>query len=113
MKTFRIPLQVVFYREEGRWVAHCLQFDLLGDGDTPREALKSLNGAIETQVLASLEFGNAENLFSPAEGRFFRMFAAGKNIAVGEMHFKFDSVVIESAETREYEDDDAREPAFA
>jgi len=115
MKTFRIPLQVVFYKEEDRWVAHCLQFDLCGDGATQEEALKRLNGAIETQVFASLEFNNPANLFSPADGKFFEMFAAGKNIAVGEMRFNFPSLVIDQTETRQYQDDEnnAEEPMLA
>lgn len=106
MKHLRIALRVVFYRDEGRWIAHCLEFDLCGDGDTREDALESLTGAIRVQVDELLEHGNPKNLFTPADGRFFEMFAAGKDIAMGQLHLKMEFVEVESTETREYSDDD-------
>ena len=38
-RKLRMPLRVVFYREEEVWIAHCLEFDLAGDGATREEAL--------------------------------------------------------------------------
>ena len=104
MKHLHVPLRVVFYKDGGGWVAHCLEFDLMGDGPTRKEALDRMIEAIGIQVEATLEHDNPANLFKPANGRFFAMFAAGKDVAVGEFHLKFDSVVIDEAETREYSD---------
>lgn len=78
MKSFRMPPRVVFDKEDERWIAHCLEFDLLGDGETRETAIESLSGAIVTQPEASIAFGNMENLFTPEDGPFFQMFAAGK-----------------------------------
>ena len=110
MKTIRISLRVVFYYEQARWIAHCLEVDLMGDGDTQSEALESLSEAISLQIDSSLEHNNPENLFTPAEGKFFHRFAQGKNVAVGELEIKLDGVEIESEEMREYaeEHDDAQ-----
>jgi predicted RNase H-like HicB family nuclease len=83
--TLRLPLRIVFYKEDGAWVAHCLEFDLLGDGSTQEHALGQLLEAISLQIEATLEHNNPANLFCPADGKFFEMFAAGKNIAIEEL----------------------------
>ncbi len=106
MKPLRIPLKAVLYKEEGAWIAHCLEFDLVGDGDSKEEALRSLSEAITVQVVASIKYNNPANLFKPAEGRYFRMFAAGTDTATGELALlpKIDSVTIEDVEARDYID---------
>ncbi len=111
MKTLRIPLRVVFYAEEGEWVAHCLEFDLLGSGTTKQEAVESLSEAIRLQVDESLRSDNPRNLFSPAGGEYFEMYAAGREIAAGEVliepaSFSKAPVTIERADIREYAPDD-------
>lgn len=108
-KTLRLPLRVVFYKEEDHWVAHCLEFDLIGTGVTRRNAIASLSDAIHIQVSESLEHGNVHNLFSPADGRFLEMFAAGRDVVEGELQLKLepiDSLVIERTESREYSEGD-------
>lgn len=113
MGSLRIPLRAVFYRESGRWVAHCLEFDLCGDGETLQEAFDDLNEAITIQLIASVEHKNLANLFSPADGKYFAMFAAGKNAAIEGLTVapptQVDHVTIEGIEAREYdlEGDDA------
>lgn len=76
-----MPIRVVFYREDDRWIAHCLEFDLVGDGDTRREATDSLADAIGVQVKESLGSGNLANLFSPAPAEYWRKFAQGRHVA--------------------------------
>lgn len=105
-KNLRIPLRIVFYKDGDAWVAHSLEFDLMGEGTTKQLAVRTLFEAVAMQLEASLEFDNPRNLFKPADGRFFAMFAAGKDVAVGEVHLKLDSVTIEEAEGREYVEGD-------
>lgn len=107
MRPLRIPIRVIFYKDEQSWVAHCLEFDLMGDGPTKPDALTQLKEAVNLQVAASLEADNAANLFKPADGRFFEMFAAGKDVVVGELRIHLDPVIINDAETREYVGADA------
>jgi predicted RNase H-like HicB family nuclease len=107
MNALRIPLRVVFYKDNGEWVAHCLEFDLVGSGATKPDALAGLSDAIRIQVEESVANDNPRNLFSPADGEYFQRFAAGKEIAQGELELRIDpidSVVIERTETREYTD---------
>lgn len=104
MEGFRMPLRVVFYKENQSWIAHCLEFDLIGDGLTQQAAIECLVGAIAAQIGASLEFDNPDNLFSPADAKFFAMFAKGKNIGKGELTLHLQEVrpVVESLDAREY-----------
>ena len=107
MKNLRIPLRIVFYRQEGRWVAHCLEFDLCGDGDSREDALNCVWDAIGYQVQESLEHDNPANLFTPADGKYFQMFAAGQDVAIGQLQLKHvENVVVGQPETRVYSDDD-------
>ena len=75
MRKLRIPLRVVFYQDEGDWIAHCLEFDLLGDGPTKEEAARQLEKAIATQFECFLENRDINNLFCPAPAEIQRMFA--------------------------------------
>jgi hypothetical protein len=102
--SLRIPLRIVFYKETGRWIAHCLEFDLIGDGRNKDAALRMLFRAIHTQVDAVRKYGNVKNLFGPADAKFFEMFAAGKDIAEGELTSSTEAhdPMIDSVATREY-----------
>ena len=102
MRKFRIPLRVVFYKEDDAWIAHCLEFDLAGDGETREDAYSSLGEAIAIQVDETLRSGNYDNLFFPADGKIVQMFAAGKDVTVSEMTLKFEELVIQHTETREF-----------
>lgn len=107
-QTLRLPLRIVFYQEDGGWIAHCLEFDLMGDGPTQQDAMKELAEAIFLQIEASVEHNNAANLFNPAEGKFFEMFAAGKDVTRAEIVLtefrrpRLDGIEIERCEYREY-----------
>lgn len=101
MNRLRVPLRVVLYREDDEWVAHCLEFDLMGSGETRELAAERLIDAIDLQVGASLESHNPANLFKPADGRFFAMFAAGEDFSLPQFHGRLNSV-IDEAEAREY-----------
>jgi predicted RNase H-like HicB family nuclease len=104
-KTYRIPLRVVFYKEGASWVAHCLEFDLCGDGASRSDALACLAEAIAVQVKFSVEHGNLKNLFSPAPSDIQEMFFSGKATGIGEIKLKMkeiDGVVFEDQEYREY-----------
>ncbi len=109
MKAFSLPLRVVCYREDGDWVAHCLEFDLCGHGSSKKQAAEMLETAIQIQVEQSLAHDNPRNLFNPADGEFFQRFAAGTHVAEGEFAFnlKHFGLVIEAVEAREYSDEAA------
>jgi predicted RNase H-like HicB family nuclease len=102
-EALRIPIRIVFYKGDGDWVAHCLEFDLVGTGATREDALEQLSTAIAMQVEFSLAHDNPGNLFSPADGKYLRMWAAGKDFKCqGELALQFDNVSLESPDCREY-----------
>jgi hypothetical protein len=82
-RKLRVPLRVVFYREGESWIAHCLEFDLAGDGTTREDALAVLSDAIVLQAQDALECQNPANLFTPADGELFQKYAAGREIVDG------------------------------
>jgi hypothetical protein len=102
MKNLRVPLRIVFYKDGESWVAHCLEFDLIGDGPSKESALNQLSDAISAQVTTSLELKNPANLFKTADPELFLKFAAGDDVVVGQVHLHFDSITIDDTETREY-----------
>jgi hypothetical protein len=81
-----------------------LEFDLAGDGPTKDAALESLSTAILIQMEQSA--ANPANLFTPADGELFRMFAAGRDIAIAELQLDAAPVQVERTEYREYSDAD-------
>jgi predicted RNase H-like HicB family nuclease len=106
-KLFRIPLRVVFYQEDGVWIAHCLEFDLAGDGETKQAALNSLETAIQIQLDESIAHDNPSNLFNPADSELFAKFAAGQDVVSGTMFLRLersrvDHVEIGDVQMREY-----------
>lgn len=108
MKTLKIPLRAVLYKEDGDWYAHCLEFDLIGSGNTINDALASLAETILVQIDACIRHKALESLFRPAEGKYLKMFAAGKNVAHGALEMKLrqqtetKQVEIETLDAREY-----------
>ena len=109
MRSLRIPLQVVFYKDAEDWIAHCLEIDLCGDGQAREDALKSLSRAITIQIEDSLQNNNPSNLYSAADPKFHQMFAAGRDIAVGEFSLQIDSITISQMQTRQYDETEYNE----
>lgn len=71
-------LDVLGVEEDGRWSVIALDVSIADHGDTFDEALESLRDALKAQFeFAFSKAGGAElrrNLFTPAGGRYFRMF---------------------------------------
>ncbi len=59
-----LRLRAVLYREDGLWVAHALEMDLIGTGATESAALRELRGNVEAQLSFATQEGT--NPFRPA-----------------------------------------------
>ncbi len=59
-----LRLRAVLYLEDGLWVAHALEMDLIGTGATESAALRELRGNVETQL--SFAAHEEMNPFRPA-----------------------------------------------
>lgn len=68
----RFHLRVVGYREGSQWVAHCLETDYLGYGDTFPEALVDLAAATQCVIASYLADGQpADRIFHRGAPRRF------------------------------------------
>ena len=63
-----LRLRAVLYREDGLWVAHALEMDLIGTGATESAALRELRGNVEAQLSFATQEG--VNPFRPAPQEF-------------------------------------------
>ncbi len=116
MKAFRIPLRIVFYRCDGQWVSHCLEFDLCGHGVDQQQAIHRLAQTVRIQLNESMQSGNLRNLFTPADSDVFEMFVSGQDtaaIASDELSMTVDGVQLELSEAREYGEDSINSDARA
>ncbi len=65
-----IPLRILIYQEDGEWLAHLLEMDLVGSGDNADEAMAELKDAFEAQITFCLQ--NNVDPFRPAPQKYFR-----------------------------------------
>jgi hypothetical protein len=56
-----MKVTAVLTQTSGRWLAHCEEVDLAGEGDTPDQAVASLRDALREY------FGHAEAVAPPSE----------------------------------------------
>jgi len=108
MREVSVEIRVVLYREHDLWVAHCLEFDVIGSGETKDEAFRMLAEAIAIQIEHSIQHDNPGNLFRPADSETFQRFAMGVkfdcNSYAVKLHFaNFD---ISGCSAREYHEED-------
>jgi len=69
-----LNLDVLLYREDGEWLAHCLQLDLVEAGPTPDEAEENLTGVIQHHIQWAIEDDDMEHLFHPAPADVWKRF---------------------------------------
>lgn len=66
---FRLPLSITFAtreREDGKWVSHSLDFDLVSVADTKEKALAKLRLSVTTYVEFGLMNNFTEDIIFPA-----------------------------------------------
>ncbi|MCC7474667.1 MAG: hypothetical protein IT425_04685 [Pirellulales bacterium] len=74
----RLDLSVLIYREDEFWIAHCLETDLVGEGATDQEAMRSLIDISNIQIESALETGNLASIFSPAPPELWQSYAIAR-----------------------------------
>ncbi len=62
----RIDLRAVLYREGALWIAHCLELDIVAQGDTTAAALAQLAELCGAQVHAAIEDADLQSAFHAA-----------------------------------------------
>jgi predicted RNase H-like HicB family nuclease len=64
--------------EDGMFIAHCLELDIVATGDTPREARKDMVALICAQVDYAFSNDNLAHLYHPAPKEVWKQFFACK-----------------------------------
>lgn len=75
MSQLRIDLQALLYRENGWWIAHCLEMDIAAECKTAKEAVTSLVSLCDFQIEESLQEGDLSSAFKPAPKELWLMFS--------------------------------------
>jgi len=70
-------LSAIVYREDGVWVAHCLELDIVAEGEDAEDATCSLISLCELQIKVALEEGDLKAVFRPAPPEIWKMFWTG------------------------------------
>ncbi len=70
----RVSLRFVIYQEGEWWFAHCLELDIVAEGNTPKEALHDVLSLCSTQIAEAVEAGDVASIFRPAPAEFWRLF---------------------------------------
>jgi len=76
--NLRINLSAIVYCEDGVWLAHCLELDIVAEGSDANDAIHSLVSLCDLQIKVAMEEGDIESVFRPAPPEIWKLFAAGK-----------------------------------
>ena len=62
----KLDLRAVVYPEDDLAIAHCLEMDIVAEGNTPREALRNLADLCHLQIATAMEIGDVASVFRAA-----------------------------------------------
>jgi hypothetical protein len=102
--TFETELHYLVHEADGDKVAHCLDLDLVGVGQTNDEAIDALNSAVVGMILFVLKTESFSALPAKAPKEYWEMFEVasqagitkstleipeGKSMTVNECHYRY------------------------
>ena len=65
-KNPSIKLNVLIYKEDSEWIAHCLQMDLVAANESKEDVQDDIIDLIKAHVSYALENDNVDHIFKPA-----------------------------------------------
>jgi predicted RNase H-like HicB family nuclease len=74
----KFDIHILLYTEDHIQIAHCLEFDIVAQGEEKIEALKNLLDGIELQIGFAVENNNLASIFNPAPIEYWKMLANAK-----------------------------------
>jgi hypothetical protein len=77
-----INLSAIVYQEDGAWLAHCLELDIVAEGSDAGDAIKSLVSLCDLQIRTAIEDGDVASIFRPAPPEIWKLFASGRQTVV-------------------------------
>ena len=73
-KNDALTVNILIKREEGMFVAHCLEMDIVATGDSLEAVKSDIIDLIKAQITFAFAHGNQDNLFHPAPSEVWREF---------------------------------------
>lgn len=77
-KNTQMELRVITYREEGVWLAHCLELDIVAEGQSSKQAVKDLVDLCVLQIKTAVEENDLESVIRPAPPAIWTLFFSSK-----------------------------------
>lgn len=94
-------LDVLLHPDEGGWLAHCLQLDLVEWGDTMETAQANLLDVVRAHVEAVVGNDNLEHLFHPAPPEVWKAFFHAELVGEKRIALELPAGVFPSIHVRE------------
>ena len=95
-----ITLRGIIYPEEGVWLAHCLEMDIVAEGKTPEQALRDVIDLCQWQLQVAKKEGDIGSAFRPAPPEYWKLFFLAQKKLPVRKSFKT-TKVIDGFEARE------------
>ena len=73
-KNISLSLHVLIEREDELYTAHCLEFDIVSEGNTVKQAEKNIIQAILDHLTFCIAYENMDRIFNPAPKEFWNKF---------------------------------------
>ena len=77
MSGIRLTLRALIYQDDDWWIAHCLETDVVAEGNTPTKAFDNLQSLTAFQIETALEAGDLQSIFRQAPPEILSAFASG------------------------------------
>ena len=81
-KHYRLSLDVLCYRSGQHWIAHCLQTDIVAEGDSVKDAFATLLRLMAFQLETASDEEDINSIFRPAPAEYWNLFARGTDVTV-------------------------------
>lgn len=96
----KLELSAVIFRDSDcdRWIAQCLQMDVVAEGNSAQEAAETLIQLCDVQIQACLDDGDIEGIFRPAPAEVWSYYAKAQRT----IHLQGKSSAVEEFRVREY-----------
>ena len=73
-KNISLSLHVLIEREDELYTAHCLEFDIVSEGNTVKQAENNIIQAILDHLTFCIAYENMDKIFNPAPKEFWNKF---------------------------------------
>jgi hypothetical protein len=79
---------IIAKKENGMWIAHCLELDIVATASSKLNVIKEINDLIVAQIDYAFSNNNLDNLYKPAPAEVWKEFYACKESQVKRIKIK-------------------------